>query len=96
MMNGFYIHVYGKDCFMVTNAKNKTKRLALDFINKIQNKINRFSEIDENTLKIIQNKISAAHCEIKTTKDNRQYYNIFGENFGGYGSFVDDGETIIV
>lgn len=96
MLKGYYLRILGKDCFFETTAKNRTNTLAIDFLNKIQNSINRYFAIDENTVDYIKKSMQPAFCEIKTLSNGRQYYNIFGENFGGCGTFVDDNETVIV
>lgn len=96
MKSGYYLRAYGLDCFYVTNAKNKTKKLVIDFINKIQNKINAYTNIDENIITIAQQRAQRATLTIKTTTSGADYYDITGENFGGYGGFINDNNTIIV
>jgi hypothetical protein len=96
MKNGYYLRAYGYDCFYVTNAKNKTKKLVIDFINKIQNKINVYTNIDENTIAIVQKRAQRATLTIKTTTGGAAYYDINGEDFGGLGGFINDNDTIIV
>ena len=93
---GYYIRVYNKDCFLVTDAQKRTKALALEFLNKIQNELNKFINIDDATLEFSQKRMQPAFCEIKTLNNGSQYYEIFGNNFGGCGSFVNDGNTIIL
>ena len=34
--------------------------------------------------------------EVHALSNGRQYYEIHGDGFGGKGSFVDDGNTIII
>lgn len=85
MKYGFYCRMYGKDCFIETNQKNRTERLALDFINKVQNKLNDFSNVDEHTINLVKNNMRAAAMEVKTLKNGLSYIDIHGENFGGYG-----------
>ena len=96
MKKGYFIRAFGHDCFLETDSKKRTKTLAIDFLNKIQNAINRFYNINEDTIKFVQNAMQPAYCEIKTTSKGRQYYNIFGDDFGGYGTFIDDNETLIL
>ena len=85
---GFYCRMYGKDCFFETNAQKRTKNLALDFINKVQNKMNKFSNIGENDANYVQTTMSKASFEIKTIQNGEfaglKYYEINGENFS-YG-----------
>jgi hypothetical protein len=82
---GFYCRMYGKDCFMETEQKNRTERLALDFINKVQNKLNSFSNVDENAIKFVKANMRMAWMEVKTLNNGLSYIDISGENFGGYG-----------
>ena len=53
MKNGFYCRMYGKDCFLVSNKKNRTKTLAEEFINKVQNKMNKFYNISEKDIEYV-------------------------------------------
>lgn len=85
MKYGFYCRMYGKDCFMETEKKNRTDNLALDFINKVQNKLNDFSNVDEHAINIVKNNMRTATMEVKTLKNGLSYIDISGENFGGYG-----------
>lgn len=80
MLKGYYVNMYGKDCFIVTDAKNRTKQLALDFINKVQNKLNRFYNIDDQFLLYIQKGMQAATFEIKENRFGK-YADIKGDGF---------------
>lgn len=80
MKKGYYIRMYGKDCFYCTDAKKRTKQLALDFINKVQNKLNRFNNISDSDLLYVQKGMQAATFEIKTCKWG-SYTDIKGDNF---------------
>lgn len=85
MKRGFYCRMYGKDCFMVSNGKNKTKKLAEEFINKVQSKMNKFYNISEKDVKYVQNAMRNATFEIKTIKNGNfsglSYYEINGDDF---------------
>lgn len=70
---------------METEKKNRTDSLALDFINKVQNKLNDFSNVDEHAINIVKNNMRTATMEVKTLKNGLSYIDISGENFGGYG-----------
>jgi hypothetical protein len=80
--------MYGKDCFFETNAKSRTKHLAINFINKVQNKMNRFSNISENDIEYVQKAMRKASFELKTIANGNfaglKYYDISGEEFS-YG-----------
>lgn len=90
MKKGFYLFAKNKDYFFVTSQQNKTQKLA----EKILQRLNIAPT--ESNLKIALFRLQKANCEIKTLNNGRQYYEIFGDNFGGCGSFVDDGNTIIL
>ena len=94
-MKGFTLTAKGKDYFFATDLKNKTKSLAKKIICSL-NGTGEFdipdnaSGIDE----ILWN-LQKAECEIRTLSNGKQYYDIHGDDFGGRGSFVDDGKTVI-
>ena len=95
-MKGFTLYIKGKDYFFVSNKVNKTSTLAKKIIRALNstgdfNIPDNASGIDE-----ILWKLNRAVCEIHTLSNGRQMYEISGENFGGHGSFVDDGKTIII
>ena len=85
MRYGFYCRMYGKDCFIETNQIKRTKNLAIDFINKVQNKINKFYGIGDNEIDYVQKAMRPAVMELKKTNNGLYYIDINGEDFGGYG-----------
>lgn len=89
--NGFYFKLGRKEYFCITEYKNKTKALA--------SKILRVLLLPDNpdTQKELLYYMRSATCEIKhNEKFNRDYYNIYGDNFGGCGSDdVNDGFTVV-
>ena len=89
MKKGFYFYDNNKDYFVETNQTKITYTLAKNIL------IAMNIEPVEYKVQIIKDKLKKANCEIKTLSSGRQYYEISGVNFGGYGSFVDDGNTII-
>lgn len=90
IMNGFTFMLKGKDVFVKTDLKNKTEGLAKKILLKMG--------LPENpdTRKELLYWLQKATCEIRTMSSGRKYYEIAGNGFGGKGSFVDDGNTIIV
>lgn len=72
MENGFYIYFRGVDYFYTTEKKNKTDALALDFLNKIQNHLNRFGNISAETIAYYKKAMQRATCEIRTTQNGRK------------------------
>lgn len=87
---GFYFKLSGKDVFVETRKTRKTERLA--------GKILRAMGIPDNpdTRRELLYWMRRATCEIRTLKNGRAYWEIAGDNFGGCGSFLDDGMTIIL
>lgn len=85
MKNGFFCRMYGKDCFIVTEQTRRTNKIAEEFINKVQNYRNKFSEITEKDIEYVKNNMRKATFEIKTIKNGNfaglKYYEINGENF---------------
>lgn len=85
---GFYLRVWGKDCFMESDKKNRTDAVTLEFLNKIQNHENRFCNIDANTVQYFKARMQPAALEVKTIERGPfaglRYINIDGENFS-YG-----------
>ncbi len=89
-MTGFTFCYKGKDVFVKTGRKRKTESLASKILHKMM--------LPENpdTRKELLYYLQKASCEIRTLKNGKQYYEISGDEFGGRGSFVDDGNTIIL
>mgnify|MGYP001060235471 CR=1 FL=1 len=87
---GWYFNVGQKEYFVETNQQNKTKKFAEKILQEIK------AEISEGNIQYILYSLMKANLEIKHCKNFPDYYNIFGENFSGYGSNVDDGKTIIL
>lgn len=87
-MTGFTFPLGNKDVFVVTEAKRKTRTLARQILRKMMLPDGRADEL----LYWLQK----AECDIKTLSNGKQYYEIHGDGFGGKGSFVDDGNTIII
>lgn len=85
---GFYCRMYGKDCFIETTQTKRTQRLALDFINKVQNKLNVFYNIGEDDIAYVQRAMRNATFELKTIESGNfkglSYYEINGDEFS-YG-----------
>ena len=79
-----------KDIFVKTSYKNKSEQLARKILRKML--------LPENpdTVKEILYWLQKAKCDIITLSNGRQMYDIYGANWGGKGSWVDDGMTVIV
>lgn len=90
---GFYCMLFGKDCFIETEQKNRTRKLAEDFLEAVCYALNKTSDIKCIVIKpldieYIQTVMRRASFEVKTIKNGNfaglSYYEIEGENFN-YG-----------
>ena len=101
MLSGYYLYTWNKEYFFVTDYERKTNKLFERIIKSLNVPLN-----DENIAYLKHNLLNAK-CEIKEVVypedfgenkagSKRKYYNIYGKNFSGYGSFLDDGKTIII
>lgn len=85
MKYGFYCRMYGKDCFIETKQERISRRLAIDFINKVQNKMNDFSNIGEREIEYVLCRMKKATMEFVTLRNGLSYIEIRGKEFGGCG-----------
>lgn len=98
MKTGWYFNVGKKEYFVETTQQNKTKKFAEKILQAMQ------AEISEGNVQYILHNLIKANLEIKHCPacpdmgiEARDYYNIFGKNFSGYGSEdVNDGKTTIL
>lgn len=80
MKKGYYVFMYGKDCFIETDARKRIKTLAADFINKVQNKLNRFYNVSEQDIEYVRQNMEFATFELKSCKFGK-YIDIKGDDF---------------
>ena len=98
MKQGWYFNIGAKEYFIESNRQNKTR----NFICKILDTIK--APITDANISFIQNRLLKANMEIKHCSacadlgvKEHDYYNIYGDNFSGYGSDdINDGFTIIL
>lgn len=84
---GFYMYMFGKDCFIETKQTKKSKRLALEFINAIQNKQNKFYNITDGDIEYVMYCMDKATLEFREGKRGRDI-NIYGNAWGGCGTDI--------
>lgn len=100
-MKGFYLYLGGYEYFFKTERIKLTSKLIDDILLNLN-----CSLIQENR-DYIRHNVLKAELEIKELKypedmdgfkkgQTRKYYNIYGKNFGGFGSFLDDGKTKLI
>ena len=79
-----------REVFIETNYKSKTQVLAAKIIQKLGGE-----DTPENRKWLLYN-MDKAICKVVQTSDGKKYYDISGKNWGGRGSWIDDGRTVIV
>lgn len=87
-MKGFTFYKSGRDIFVVTERKRVTDGLVSEILALLQ--------LPETEHSIIKHRLMKAKCEVRTLSSGRRYYEIWGDNFAGKGSFLDDGLTAII
>ena len=94
-MKGFTFPYGHKDVFVETELKNKTNALAQKILRKMADVGYDIPDNPDTQRKLLWY-LQKAECDIHTLSNGNQYYEIHGDGFGGRGSFVDDGNTIII
>lgn len=87
--NGFYF-MGGRSIFFITDAKRITQPLLRKMCGNLLIP-DTASVLDE-----LKRGLRKATLEIKELKNGRKYYDICGEKFGGYGSFLDEGKDTVI
>ena len=94
LMRGFTFFLNGKDYFVETSRSNKTQNLAAEILHLLG------YSVAEGNIKALLFRLMKATCEIKIAENadrkEKRYYEISGEGFGGCGSWIDDGSTVIL
>ena len=85
--HGFHAFLFGKDCFIETKQVKKSRGLALEFINAIQNRRNTFYNIMEGDIDYMLYCMEKATLEFREGKRGRDI-NIYGESWGGCGTDI--------
>ena len=86
-MTGFTMYINGKDYFYETKRTRKTEALAREILQGFS--------LNMTTANLLP-KLKRAECELKTLSNGKQMWDIHGDGFGGYGSFVGDGRTVVL
>lgn len=88
-MNGFYFMLGCKDCFIVTERKNKTVGLAKEICEKMG------FPASQNNVKELLYRLQKATYQLITYSNGRKCHDITGSGFS-YGNFVDENKTTII
>ena len=86
----FFVPSQGIDVFIETTQQKKTDAFAGKVLQKLG-----WADIPQARDYLLCH-MRKAECEIKTLSNGSRHYDIHGDGFGGYGSFVGDGKTMIV
>ena len=94
---GWYFNIGSKEFFCETKRQYKTKGFLKEILRFLK------LPVTDGNIKWLYPNLLKANLEIKWCPDvpdldiaGHYYYNIFGDNFGGYGSDnIDDGKTIV-
>ena len=89
-VNGYTFYFNHKDYFVITNRAKKTIKLFLDVLKQIG------LPCTTNNARYLMEKSQKAICTLIMLPDGVLYYDIRGNDFGGLGSFYDDGNTVIL
>lgn len=89
-MKGFTFYYHGKDYFYETEKTRRTEALAREILQGFSFPDN----VANRTILLL--KLERAECELKTLGNGKQMWDIHGDGFGGHGSFVDDGRTVVL
>ena len=87
---GFTAFILNRDVFIITDQVNKSQTLCKTILNKLE------IFITQNNVDELYRRLRRANIQLKKTTDNREYYEIYGENFGGGGDFLDEHKTIVI
>lgn len=90
MKTGFTFQLGNKDVFIITKRQRKTETLASAILRKLEKPDN------PSIRKQLLDCLRKATLEMKTLSNGNQYYEISGDGFGGRGSFINDGKTVII
>ena len=94
---GFTFWLGNVDYFVLTSRKNKTRGLAEEILAKMGvTKENVLESTWNKDVQILLWRLRKATCKVVVLSDKRPYYEIAGDSFGGLGSYVDDGKTVII
>ncbi len=89
-MKGFAFWYHDNDIFVISDKPRKSRTLVREAFKKMG--INP----SDGMVEVYYDLIRRAECEVKTLLSGRQYYDIHGKGFGGWGSFLDEGKTMII
>ena len=97
MKTGWYFNIGRKEYFVESTQQNKTKKFAEKILLAMGAEISS-ANIDYILYSLIKANLEIKHCPACPDLDVEEfdYYNIFGKNFSGYGTKVNDGLTTIL
>lgn len=98
MMHGFTFFLNGKDYFVETSQVYKTSKLAAKILPALG--LSRDEVYKNGNIQALLYRMQKATCEVRTCENTerkeKRYFEISGDGFGGRGSWVNDGETVLI
>lgn len=88
MKKGFTIFANGKDYFFVTDRKYVTESVV--------KQVCRHLNVPDNQWGKHEARCHLRKATLEVKGQERKYFEISGDGFGGRGSFCDDGMTVVV
>lgn len=88
--DGFTFWVAQKDVFIITDRTNKTTKLCKAILEKLELDTSP-ENIDE-----VYYRLHRGTIQLKKLPNGKEHYDIYGDNFGGNGYFVDEHRTIVI
>lgn len=86
---GWTFYSGSKDYFIISDYEKKTEHFIVKILKSLGHKCS-----DEN-IRYLSFALRKATLEIRECSLG-SYYEIYGDNFGGCGSFVNDGKTVVI
>lgn len=86
-MPGFALYMNGIDYFFVSDKSRKTK----DVVAAVRRALGLPAAADSE----INRRLERGWIQTKTLVNGSSFYEISGNNYGGHGSFVGDGKTLV-
>lgn len=95
MINGFNVFTGRKDIFVALDSNRRDDRTAISFLNRYQNYVNNFSEINQTVIDWTKKHMVKAEYELVTTANGFKYHKVVTKD-GITCTPVNDTSTIIV
>lgn len=95
MINGFNVFAGRKDIFVALDSNRRDDKTAMEFLNRCQNHVNNFAEINKDVIDWTKKNMVKAQYELVTTANGFKYHKVVTKD-GITCTPVGDTSTIIV